>query len=685
MSFINPLFLIALGGAVLPVIIHLIRKMRAKKVKFSSLLFLKATPKELIKKRRLRDLILLMVRTMIFALLAFAFARPFIPRERIPFVPQESIRSVVLLIDNSYSMQYGNLFEQVRMRAEEALDDAGDADEFAVVIFNDETEQLTSLSTDIDVHKNVLENRLEPSYRPTDFYKPVRLAEEILKDAKNPDKEIILISDFQAAGWSLQFENWNIDPEIHVEPVKIAPENPENSYMFNFNLKKSRVGTENVAEYKIEMRTPESKPESEIELWINNREIDAQTVRSEQMNQAFFQQREVREGDYMGYVRTGDDDLMADNAYYFNYDFQALPTLFCIDGGQTAELSDAFYLQNAFDLGEVSIFGFTSGSLNQLSRARIIDYNALFIMNNESLSDNHVETLKWYLSQGGSMVLSFGDRVDLQRYSAVLSDLGVGRIEEIVDAREYQPAVIGEVDFKHPVFSVFAEVGTGELIRPNFRQYVRIIPDSASTVIGRYDTNDPFLIERKVDQGKILVFTSSFINSWSDFPVHEIFLPFVYQLAGYANSRDNERSAFLVGQLVSLFGNPGDVWEVSAPGDKLFKVELDEFGRGFFRETAEPGNYSAANESKEFNFSVNVDVRESDLRTKDTEEAVAAISQPSGVTESERLALLAGELEEQEGRQKLWRYIVLLIVALFAFESWFANKKMQTLSKTEEL
>ena len=101
MSFINTFFLFAISAALLPVLFHFVRKMKAKKVPFGSLMFLKATPKELIKKRRLRDLLLMALRAAIFGLLAFAFARPFIPKDRIPFLAQRQDQSVVILIDRS--------------------------------------------------------------------------------------------------------------------------------------------------------------------------------------------------------------------------------------------------------------------------------------------------------------------------------------------------------------------------------------------------------------------------------------------------------------------------------------------------------------------------------------------------------------------------------------------------------
>ncbi|MEX0600728.1 MAG: BatA domain-containing protein, partial [Rhodothermales bacterium] len=90
MSFINSIFLFATAAAVLPVLYHLVRRMRARTVPFSSLKFLKATPKELIRKRRLKDRLLMLARAALLALLALVFARPYLPSEQLPFVDQRA-------------------------------------------------------------------------------------------------------------------------------------------------------------------------------------------------------------------------------------------------------------------------------------------------------------------------------------------------------------------------------------------------------------------------------------------------------------------------------------------------------------------------------------------------------------------------------------------------------------------
>ena len=115
MSFITPIFLVGAAAAALPVIFHFVRKMRAKKVPFGSLMFLQATPKEVVKRRRLRDVLLMALRVAMLLLLAFAFARPFIPQEQIPFIAQRENRSVVFLLDGSLSMQVAGRFDRARL------------------------------------------------------------------------------------------------------------------------------------------------------------------------------------------------------------------------------------------------------------------------------------------------------------------------------------------------------------------------------------------------------------------------------------------------------------------------------------------------------------------------------------------------------------------------------------------
>ena len=85
MSFVNAFFLFGMIAAAIPVLLHFVRKMNAKKVSFGSLMFLAPTDEQIVKKRKLQDILLMTVRAGIVGLLALVFARPFVEEVAVPF------------------------------------------------------------------------------------------------------------------------------------------------------------------------------------------------------------------------------------------------------------------------------------------------------------------------------------------------------------------------------------------------------------------------------------------------------------------------------------------------------------------------------------------------------------------------------------------------------------------------
>jgi hypothetical protein len=195
-------------------------------------------------------------------------------------------------------------------------------------------------------------------------------------------------------------------------------------------------------------------------------------------------------------------------------------------------------------------------------------------------------------------------------------------------------------------------------------------------VTARYDTGDPFLVERLYGKGKVLALTTSFNTEWGDFPVNDIFLPFVYQLVKYSRSTADTASSFNVGEQVAFYGAPGDQWDVRTPDGKIIRVILDETGTGWFRGTDIPGNYQAVRGAVQRYFSVNVDTRESNLTARDEAEFQAIISGGGNINRAQSKGIAVVQLTDDEKIQNLWRIILLFIVALFMAETYLANRKM---------
>jgi hypothetical protein len=78
MNFLAPLFLAGAAAIAVPILLHLIRRTEREKLPFSSLMFLQSTPPQITRRSRLENIFLLLLRCLAFALIAMAFARPYL-------------------------------------------------------------------------------------------------------------------------------------------------------------------------------------------------------------------------------------------------------------------------------------------------------------------------------------------------------------------------------------------------------------------------------------------------------------------------------------------------------------------------------------------------------------------------------------------------------------------------------
>ena len=103
MTFLNPFVLIGLAAAAIPVLLHLLNLRKLKTIEFSTLRFLKELQKTKIRRLKLRQIILLILRTLIVVFTVLAFSRPAI-KSTLPGLGTHAKTSVIILLDNSFSM-----------------------------------------------------------------------------------------------------------------------------------------------------------------------------------------------------------------------------------------------------------------------------------------------------------------------------------------------------------------------------------------------------------------------------------------------------------------------------------------------------------------------------------------------------------------------------------------------------
>ena len=110
-----------LAALALPVLFHLLRRTPRGRQPFSTLMFLSPSPPRLARRSRLENVLLLLLRAAALAILAFAFARPFL-REAIPLpIQEQGNRRTAILVDTSASMARAGLWRDAVAGVEKTL------------------------------------------------------------------------------------------------------------------------------------------------------------------------------------------------------------------------------------------------------------------------------------------------------------------------------------------------------------------------------------------------------------------------------------------------------------------------------------------------------------------------------------------------------------------------------------
>ena len=204
LTFLAPLFLLGLVAVAVPVIVHLVNRERRNAVAFPSLMFLRRVPFRSVRRQRIRHWALFALRCLALALLALAFARPFLDREsRNASAAGAGPRELVVLLDRSYSMAYGDRWSRATAAAERATAGIGAADRATLVLFDHEAIATAGPTGDLAVVRTAI-REARPGVGSTRYAPALAVAQQLMDRAERPRREVVLISDFQRAGWDGQ-------------------------------------------------------------------------------------------------------------------------------------------------------------------------------------------------------------------------------------------------------------------------------------------------------------------------------------------------------------------------------------------------------------------------------------------------------------------------------------------------
>ena len=211
MSFANPLLLIGLLAAAVPVIIHLIHKRKPRQQPFPAIELLLRSVERVERRWRLRRLLLLASRVALLAALALAAAGPLLGKDRTLIGASLGPQRLAIVVDASLSMRarYGDTsaFERAIVAARNLVDRLGPEDQATLIVARARPEALVERPTADRNHLLELLENLEPSYEAADLGPAVTLAAESLApiDSAEPEAapappvaaKVVVLSDLQ--------------------------------------------------------------------------------------------------------------------------------------------------------------------------------------------------------------------------------------------------------------------------------------------------------------------------------------------------------------------------------------------------------------------------------------------------------------------------------------------------------
>ena len=411
MSFLNPFFLIGSVALAIPVLIHLVLREKSEIVPFSSLMFLLKVPKRSIRQQKIKNLLLMALRLLILALLVGAFARPYLTQPAKPSADPDRNRSIILMLDNSYSMRYGTNFERLKAEAVSRIDAMRAGDRMALLAFNDSAMPLGIPTSDKNVLKAAVA-ALEPSYAGTRYYEAFTLADRIFSQVGGGQRQLVLISDFQRNGWNRSSRESVIGTDVKTETVNLSVANPTNagidSAIVDPKTSFTRTYTGRVIA-RIHNHRKDDAVTVPVSVSLGDKEMARKTVNVAANSTAVveFTGFDLPLGFSKGRVRIeAQDPLMLDNEFLFALERREKLKVLVVDSGKAKQ---SFFLRQAYtssaDLPfEVNIMQAASVTPEEIARHEVVVVNDV-----ARLSDKVRERLDEMRKTGQGQLMILGE------------------------------------------------------------------------------------------------------------------------------------------------------------------------------------------------------------------------------------------------------------------------------------
>ncbi len=671
MSFFTPAFFTALLALGLPIYIHLLKRHKTTPTPFSSLMFFERRTQSSVKHRRLQYLLLFTLRMLLLFLLILAFAKPYFRSTSI--VNAAGNRSVVIALDQSFSMRDANRFATAKAEAQKFLEGLRSSDRVQIVTFAAQTHVLTDLTQDRTKLRTALDSA-EPTDAASSFADLTRQLRVLAQPVRGA-LEVHLFSDMQKTSMPASFTDLELSPNIQLTPHPAATKGETNYAVEGvitprhiYDPKRARI-LATIAAYNAPAKRVHAI------LYLNGKSAgyrDADVPANGRVA-IEFTNFEAPYGLTRGEVRieSGDTFPKDDHFFFSTERSDPRPGLFVHDSRDTRAF---LYFRTALESSNEPAFTLTAATPEQAANLTPTKYAFIVLSDIPPLARGLETNLRDYVRGGGSVLVLLG-RQSAGKGTAALTNLPLSSTRyESPEGGRFQ--TVTSLDTSHPALK-----RTSQWDGIKFYQTVPVEPGTAR-VLAKLSSGLPLLIEQPSGEGRVLVFASPLDNIANDFPLSSAFVPFVEQATHYLGGIDERSSTYTAGAYLDLRATqkngapPSGSVEVIAPNGQR-ALSLSEAAKAQGLTLSDEGFYDVRrpNGTREL-AAVNPDRKESNLEPMSAE--TIDLWQNTGATSSKSAVnKTAGTTQIEPNTIDLWWYVLLAALLLAIAESVVGNQHLK--------
>lgn len=641
MNFLNPALAWGALAFSIPLILHIMNRSRFRRIEWGAMHLLESVVKVNHRRFHLEQLILLLVRCAIPALLAMTLAKPVLTGAQAP--AGEAPVSMVILLDTSYSMdatgESSTRFEQAIEAASSIVSATSRGSEIAVIQTGGvPTPMFDQPVFDPDAVVRRLKT-LQAGYGASDMAAALDAGLVALSGMNHARQELIVISDFQSADWNAvdeirtRIDAMSIKPELTLLPVgqpvggNIAIES------LDFAARPLGVGQPLSVRASVRNYGSQSLDQARVVLKVDGVEhsVTQLALAAGATSQTLFSCEFAQPGSHVIEVLADvKDPLKTDNQLAAAVTVWDQIKVLLVDGDPS---SQALKGETDFLTVALTPFSFSQVKLTDLVQTQTVtadklqpellkDTRVVVLANVPKLNDAQVGAIREYVEGGGALLVAAGNRIDSKWYNETLFRNGT----DLLPAEYGKP--LGKIDdqgassriiaqhFDSPALQFFNDTTNGDLSMAEIRQWYQLNPHKAETtpengtpssaapssaapssgkspasdsfVLARLATGDALFIERSFGDGVVVQMATACDSDWSDLPMRPFYVPLMQQLITTMaaqltpprNIRTGEAAVVLFPAPAAPVANSQDVTPTAAvPAEAVLSIVTPEGAR----------------------------------------------------------------------------------------------------------